>query len=235
MKGKDLLLLTVKISLAIQVICGLIGFSGIFIPLQKKDLILRDILIIDTIVQAIEATWYVYIALAMKHIKEETIASRRYSDWVLTTPIMLLATVLFMEYDNIQDENIENENKNTSITTKKVISDNKNQLLRIGIYNYGMLLFGYLGEINILNKFISIPIGTIFFILSFKEIWVNYAKSEKSKKLFYFLAVVWGMYGVGAMQRVIPKNIMYNCLDIVSKNFYGLYIFYEIFKIRKKN
>ncbi len=228
MKGKDLLLLTVKISLVIQVLCGLIGFGGIFIPLQKKDLILRDILIIDTIVQAIEAIWYVYIAFAMKNIREDRIASRRYSDWVLTTPIMLLATVLFMEYDNVQDEN-----KNITITTKKVISNNKNELLKIGLYNYGMLLFGYLGEIDILNKYISIPIGTIFFILSFKEIWVNYAKSEKSKKLFYFLAVVWGLYGVGAMLSVIPKNIIYNCLDIISKNFYGLYIFYEILKIRK--
>ena len=209
MKGKDLLLLTVKISLVIQVICGLIGFGGIFIPLKKKDMILRDILIIDTVVQAIEAIWYVYIALAMKHIKEETIASRRYSDWIITTPIMLLATVLFMEYDNTQDEN-----KDITITTKEVISKNKIELLKIGLYNYGML-------------------GTVFFILSFKEIWVNYAKSEKSKKLFYFLAIVWGMYGVGAMMSVIPKNITYNCLDIISKNFYGLYIFYEIYKIKK--
>ena len=228
MKGKDLLLLTVKISLVIQVICGLIGFGGIFIPLKKKDMILRDILIIDTVVQAIEAIWYVYIALAMKHIKEETIASRRYSDWIITTPIMLLATVLFMEYDNTQDEN-----KDITITTKEVISKNKIELLKIGLYNYGMLLFGYLGEVDILNKFISIPIGTVFFILSFKEIWVNYAKSEKSKKLFYFLAIVWGMYGVGAMMSVIPKNITYNFLDIISKNFYGLYIFYEIYKIKK--
>ena len=67
-----------------------------------------------------------------------------------------------------------------------MISKNKIELLKIGLYNYGMLLFGYLGEVDILNKFISIPIGTVFFILSFKEIWVNYAKSEKSKNLKVF-------------------------------------------------
>ena len=162
MKDKELLLLTVKISLVIQVICGLIGFGGIFIPLKKKDMILRDILIIDTVVQAIEAIWYVYIALAMKHIKEETIASRRYSDWIITTPIMLLATVLFMEYDNTQDEN-----KDITITTKEVISKNKIELLKIGLYNYGMLLFGYLGENGYMNKHTAFVISIGFFAILF--------------------------------------------------------------------
>ena len=31
---------------------------------------------------------------------------------------------------------------------------------------------------------------------------------------------------------MLPKNIMYNFLDIVAKNFYGLYIFYEVYKRR---
>ena len=46
MKDKELLLLTVKISLVVQIISGIISSFGIFIKLAPKDYILRDILII---------------------------------------------------------------------------------------------------------------------------------------------------------------------------------------------
>ena len=38
---------------------------------------------------------------------------------------------------------------------------------------------------------------------------------------------------VAAIMPTIPKNIMYNSLDIVAKNFYGLFIFYEVIKLKK--
>ena len=95
-----------------------------------------------------------------------------------------------------------------------------------------MLLFGYLGEINILNKIISVGIGFIFFGLTFNEIWKNYAfKTNKTRNLYYFLITVWGLYGIAALLETIPKNILYNILDIIAKNFYGLYIFNKIVRI----
>ena len=225
--GKDLLLLTVKISLLIQILTGLVSAGGIFIKLDKKDLVLKDVLIIETVVQLIEGLFYIYIAYAMTNIKEDTIASRRYFDWVITTPIMLLSTIMFMEYESSKEIN-------ETITTKKIILDNKNELIKIGIYNFAMLAFGYLGETNMLNKQISIPIGFVFFGLSFFEIWNKFAfKTEKTRNLYYFLISIWSLYGVAAVMPVIPKNVMYNCLDIVSKNFYGLYIFYEVIKLKK--
>ena len=227
MNGKELLLLTVQVSLIIQLLIGTISAGGIFIKLKKEDMILRDILIIETIVQFIEATWYIYIAYAMKNIKENTIASRRYIDWVITTPIMLLATVMFMEYDI-------GKKQKKIVTAEAVIQSNKRELIKIGAYNFGMLAFGYLGETNVLNKYISVPIGAVFFGLSFNEIWKKFGnKTEKTRKLFYFLISVWSLYGVAAVMPIIPKNVMYNCLDIVSKNFYGLYIFYEIIKLKQ--
>ena len=36
------------------------------------------------------------------------------------------------------------------------------------------------------------------------------------------------MYGVSATFDVVTKNISYNLLDIVSKNFYGLFIYYKV-------
>lgn len=225
--SKELLLLTVKISLAIQLITGLVTAGGIFIKLEDKDMILHDVLVIETIVQLIEGLFYIYIAYAIKHIKEESITSRRYFDWVITTPIMLLSTIMFMEYESSKDIG-------ETITTRKVITDNKNELIKIGLYNFGMLAFGYLGESNIIPKEVGIPVGFAFFGLSFYEIWNNFAfKTERTRNLFYFLTAVWSLYGVAAVLPMLPKNIMYNSLDIVAKNFYGLYIFYEIIKLKK--
>ena len=227
MKSKDLLLLTVQISLIVQLLTGLVSAGGIFVKLDDRDLILHDVLLIETIVQLIEGLFYVYIAYAMKNIKEESITSRRYFDWIITTPIMLLSTIMFMEYES-------SKKINETITTKKVLNDNKKELIKIGLYNFGMLAFGYLGETNIISKQIGIPIGFVFFGLSFYEIWDKFAyKTERTRNLYYFLIGVWSLYGVAAMLPVLPKNIMYNVLDIIAKNFYGLYIFYEIIKLKK--
>lgn len=226
MNGKDLLLLTVQISLIIQLLSGLISLGGVFINLKPEDKILHDILVIETIVQFVEASWYIYIAYVMKGINENKIAGSRYMDWVITTPIMLLSTILFMEYDTARQEN-------KKVTTDSVINNNKRELIKIGLYNFGMLLFGYLGETNVLNKYASVGIGFIFFGLGFYEIWNKFGyKTDKTRGLYTFLIIVWSLYGVAAVLPVIPKNIMYNCLDIVSKNFYGLYIFYEILMVK---
>ena len=114
MNSKDLLLLTVQISLIVQLLTGLVSAGGIFVKLEDKDLILHDVLLIETIVQLIEGLFYVYIAYAIKSIKSDSITSRRYFDWVITTPIMLLSTIMFMEYESSK---IINE----PITTSKII------------------------------------------------------------------------------------------------------------------
>ena len=103
-------------------------------------------------------------------------------------------------------------------------------------YNFAMLIFGYLGEINVISKYLSIPIGFFFFGKAFSLIFYNYAnKSIFGGKLFKFLLGVWGMYGVAAMMLANIKNVSYNLLDIVAKNFYGLYIYYEILQVYYKN
>mgnify|MGYP006166731037 CR=1 FL=1 len=95
-----------------------------------------------------------------------------------------------------------------------------------------MLLFGYLGEIGMLNKQASIVFSTSFFIINFAFIQQNYVKDNpENKKLFIFLFVIWSLYGVAAAFPTLKKNIAYNSLDVVSKNFYGLYIYYKIINV----
>tara|TARA_B100001540_G_C15803319_1_gene640891 strand:- start:37 stop:765 length:729 start_codon:yes stop_codon:yes gene_type:complete len=239
MKDKELLLLTVKISLVVQIISGIVSSFGIFIKLAPKDYILRDILIIETVVQIVEAIFYVYIYLSLESLDNNVITSRRYFDWVITTPIMLISTILFMRYNirilydkSKNKQNRQNKPK-SNLTTYNVIKNNKDTIIKIVIGNFIMLCFGYLGEVDILSKTISIPIGFIFFFYVFYLIWREFGSyTQQNQILFWVLFIVWGLYGVSACLPVLQKNICYNILDIISKNFYGLYIFYYIYQHR---
>jgi|TARA_B110000259_G_scaffold128639_1_gene145274 bacteriorhodopsin len=215
---------TIWFSLILQIITGLIPLPGLFIKLEEKDAILSDILFLETIVQFIELLFYVWIAFSVLNIKK--MASRRYIDWMITTPTMLLSTIMFMKY---QERKENNELENKPLKTMGFIKENKDLILKIFGFNFLMLLFGYLGEINTISKYIAIPIGFGFFYKSFELIFNNYASvTNKGRNLFLFLVSVWSLYGVAAIMSPNVKNISYNLLDIVAKNFYGLYIYYEI-------
>ena len=215
---------TIWFSLILQIITGLIPIPGLYIKLQQKDEILTDILLLETVVQFIELFFYVWIAFSILNIKK--MASRRYLDWFITTPTMLLSTIMFMKY---QERKEKNELQNKPLTTKNFITENKDIIIKIFGFNFLMLVFGYLGEINKISKYISIPIGFGFFYKTFELIYNNYANfTNKGKLLFAFIASVWSLYGIAAMMKPNEKNISYNLLDIVAKNFYGLYIYYEI-------
>lgn len=99
-----------------------------------------------------------------------------------------------------------------------------------------MLLFGYLGEINVINLYISNFVGFIFFGLSFYVIYDKYAYTDNTTEinqiLFNLLIVIWALYGVAALFPTLYKNVGYNILDLFSKNFYGLFIYYNILKIK---
>lgn len=218
---------TTNLSILIQIITGIITLNGLNIKVDKKDNILIDILKLETIVQFIELIFYLWMSQTNINIK--TLASRRYIDWVITTPTMLLSTIMFMKYEEIKEKNI-----NKYLTSYNFIEEYKEDIKKILSYNLLMIIFGYLGEINKINKLYSISIGFYFFMLCFNLIYKRFAKySKKGKKLYKFLFVVWGLYGVTAIFPNIEKNVSYNILDIIAKNFYGLYIYNEILNLRE--
>ena len=215
---------TIWFSLILQIITGLIPLQGLFIKLEEKDAILSDILTLETTVQFIELLFYVWIAFSVMNIKK--MAARRYIDWVITTPAMLLSTIMFMKY---QERKERGELESKPLKTMEFIKENKNQILKLFGFNFLMLAFGYLGEVNTISKYIAIPIGFGFFYKAFELIYNNYAATTTiGKQLFTFLVSVWSLYGVAAIMSPNVKNVSYNLLDIVAKNFYGLYIYYQI-------
>ncbi len=215
---------TIYFSLFVQIITTLVSLDGLNYDLNNRDKILKDILILETIVQIVEAIFYIWVISALKDLNIMT--PRRYIDWFITTPTMLLSTIIFMEY-------LKNE-KTFSFT--EFMDEHKVNIILIFVSNALMLLLGYLGEIGKINKNNSVFFGFIPFMFSFYIIYENYAKhTELGLKLFIFLLTVWSLYGFAALLGIQNKNISYNLLDIVAKNFYGLFIYLYIRHINGKN
>ena len=192
----------------------------------------RHILNLETCISVVAAYFYGKFVSQIQgdKIDYREINMTRYVDWFITTPLMLFTTVIYMQYiKNKQEGN------NEIITIPCFIQENKQLLFQIFLCNFGMLLFGLLHELNYLSMKIAIPLGFVFFGMSFYLIYDNFAKhTEEGTKLFTFLISCWALYGLAATCNDITKNTMYNCLDIVSKNFYGLFIFYQIIQIGHK-
>jgi len=255
-------------SLYAQVITTLIGFLGLIYKLRPRDQILGEILTLETIVQVIEFCFYYWFSYIYQQSVDRTdIAKYRYYDWVFTTPIMLLNTVIFFEYNknnknNKNNDNNDNKNNDkdkdntirenflepfldepfqnsscndTPLTITSFLSDERNMwnVIWIGIYNFLMLLIGYLQEIHVVNIWVSTIVGFIFLGLVFEKIYSEYAiRSQANMPVFWLMAVLWSLYGVAAALPPLYKNFMYNILDIFSKNFYGLYLVYVIYQMR---
>ena len=219
---------TILFSLLVQIITGIISLHGLFITLPEKDRVLTDILGLETLVQFIELMFYIWISYSMINISGMT--TRRYIDWVITTPTMLLSTIIFMKYQE------EKEKGDKRVEFWEFIKEDKNRILLLIFYNFAMLALGFLGEINVVSKFITTTIGFYFFYKSFDLIYYNYAiNSQLGQKLFIFMASVWSLYGIAALMSTNIKNISYNLLDLVAKNFYGLYLYYKILQVSRGN
>jgi bacteriorhodopsin len=218
---------TIYFSLVVQIITTIVSLGGLFVKIKDNDYVLKEILLLEGVVQIIESCFYIWVIFAIHNLKSVT--PRRYIDWVFSTPIMLISTIVFMKYQELKDKNLD-----TSFKMIDFLKDNKSNIFKIFIYNGLMLLCGFLGEAGVIDKRIGITLGFIFFYLSFDLIYKEYAKkSILGKKLFTFLLVVWGLYGVAAMTDIKTKNISYNILDIISKNFYGLFIYYKIVQMSR--
>ena len=226
MEVNNNLLQSAKISLAMQLVIGIVGIHGIFISLPEKDKILTDIMILETTVQFIEMMFYIWLVFYLSRLKFD-VTYVRYFDWFLSTPIMLISTTFFMRY-------LASKPLNQTMTIKNIMKTNWVELLKIGVSNVFMLLFGFLAEINIITRTNGLIFGTLAFLYTFYVIYSEFVDNNNTNKiLFYTMFTIWALYGVAYMFPYITKNTMYNYLDVLSKNFYGLFIYYFIVQSSK--
>lgn len=182
-----------------------------------KNKILADILIIESIVNFIATYFYSFFVkdAASGNVQEENVTVYRYMDWALTTPFLLTAIMMYAEYLNREED-----------PTRKL---NLSGLLVPVLLNWGMLLSGYLGETGVISRTAGLVSGFVFFGLLLLTFWNNFVVSENSKKVFLYLVVSWGLYGV---MYVLPSNLKtigYNLLDLVAKVGFSLFTLGSIF------
>lgn len=222
---------TFIISIIIQILIFLFSIYPQTFSINKKDLILKQILYLENIVQFVELFFYIFVLFIFYNkLNKIDIAKYRYYDWIITTPIMLLTTIAYFEYNNTSKEN---NNSNNYLTLKKFVVSNKREISTIFILNLFMLFCGYLNEIGKISIYSSTFFGFLFFGLMFYYIYKNYVIINKDNNMiFNFILIVWSLYGVSATFKNTFKNSMYNILDIISKNFYALYISYLVYLLR---
>ncbi len=211
---------TTDISIFIQIVTLITSFLGLRYKLPKEHQIINRLLIMETSVQIIELSFYILFLNKMS----ETVtgmAKTRYYDWVITTPTMLLTTIIYFDYIN------RIENKLNPISFIDFIKNNMKNIQIIFIANFFMLLCGFLYETGKLSKDKAVIIGFIFFLISFGTIYNEYAKyTDFGRKLFYTLFIIWGSYGIAFLFNDVAKNNSINFLDLFAKNFFGIYLFF---------
>lgn len=186
------------------------------IPLDRK------IILLEAIISAISTTIYYFLNKKVMNNKAnneeidwEGISLLRYRGWMFSTPIMIIAFLLFLSSTS--------KIKLTILTSIVVI-----------LLDWLMLALGYLGELGIINRNVAVVTGFIPLIIIFgiiyqvflrnKYIFINYV-------MFAFFVLFWSLYGVGYMWELEPRNYLMNWLDLLSKSGFGvIFAFYFLYK-----
>ena len=228
----NLLKKSANISFVLQIITGVIDIIALQVEIPKEDDILKQLLFLELIVQIIEGVFYYWLISSIHSVKD--ITSYRYYDWLFTTPIMLYTLMMYLCYLNP-------ENKGKKL--QDLYNEHKSIIITVVFLNFLMLYFGYLGEIGKISIKKSVYLGFIPFLLYYKIIYDNFVKpliatinNESNKKqgllLFWYFFIFWSLYGIAALMPYTSKNISYNILDLFSKNFFGVFLSYVVYKKR---
>lgn len=207
-KYNDLVKTTFYITYAFLMTTATITFIE---AIRTKDIKIRNILNLETCISVVAAFFYANFVDDMKgDFSYEKINITRYTDWAITTPIMLLVLVLALLYNN------------------KAGALNFFSYCIILIFNYGMLGSGYLGEVGYWNKTQANIVGFTFFSLLYVFIYRNYLQTSRrvnkdNQILFWSFVILWAMYGVFYPLDAVTRNVGYNILDLLSKCFVGIF------------
>jgi hypothetical protein len=223
MNTKYSFLVTLIISVTVQIITGIVEVYTLFIKIPSNFLLLRQLLILEVSVQFIEGMFYFWLAYNFNTVTDVT--PKRYIDWSITTPTMLVTLILYLIYLRYRENNIDT----SSLEFFTLLSDNYTIITNVLYLNLLMLIFGYLGEKKIIPTYIGVILGFIPFLIYYFLIYINYAVFSKNGLLiFWYFVFFWSLYGIVALLPYYAKNTLYNILDLFSKNFFGVFLSYII-------
>ena len=184
---------------------------------------IRHIMNLETCISVVAGYFYgLFVDKINKAEKEnnndelplEEINDNRYTDWAISTPLMLLVLCLVLGLEN-----------------KHIVNFWK--FLFILLLNFLMLGSGYIGELGILSKTNANIIGFIFFTFMFGTIWNTYMKNKKTINsiiVYVLFVILWALYGVFYQTDTLTKIFGYNILDLLSKAFIGIFFWLYLTK-----
>lgn len=212
---------TAYASLLVQFLTGIADIWGLTIKVSDQFQIFKQLLTIELGVQIVEFIYYIWMTLNID--KKKNITVYRYLDWFITTPLMLLTLMVYLE----------NNSENPISSVLDFVKKYKSIVAIVIFLNFLMLLFGLIGELGWMNPRTSALIGFVPFALYYLIIYRAFVfqkpiSNQKRNVYFYFL-FVWLLYGIAALLPYVYKNSMYNILDLFAKNFFGLFLVYIIY------
>ena len=225
MNTRNLFYITLVISVVVQFVTGIIeGWAGFFVGVPSKYHIIKQLLYLELLVQAIEGLFYIWLVYNFDSVANVT--PKRYIDWTITTPTMLTTLIMYLIYLRYKNDNLDT----TKLEFFNLVNDNSSALSKILFLNWSMLFFGYLGEMKILSTVSGVLLGFVPFLMYYYAIYEKYAvkSGEQGVKLFWYFFFFWSLYGVVALLPYNLKNSLYNILDLFAKNFFGLFLSYII-------
>lgn len=211
-------------SIIVQIITGVIEFAALFVKTAPKMKLIKQLLGLEVSVQAVEGAFYVWLYNNIHVVKN--ITPKRYLDWMVTTPTMLITLIAYIIYLNTDP------NDASSLSFFQIMKEHAVPIAQVVILNWFMLLFGYLGEVGVISLIAGVVIGFLPFIAYFYIIYERFmqgtAYSSTSFQIYAYFLVFWSLYGIVAVLPYEIKNSIYNILDLFSKNFFGIFLTYLI-------
>jgi len=209
-----------NLSILIQAL-SFVALGGLGIQVAERDEILKDLIKIELGVQAVELGFYVTLLKGMSQSDLDLMARTRYYDWVLTTPTMLFTTINYFAYEKFSNE---------TLSLNLVWQRHRQVITTILASNLMMLIVGYLGEIGRIPLDKSIALGFAFLLVSFGLMYKTFVQdsTEEARMIFNAMFTLWIFYGVAAGLSKENKNTAYNILDLLAKNFFGIFLYLKV-------
>jgi bacteriorhodopsin len=187
--------------------------------ISNKDPSIRHIMNLEVCISVVAA--YFYGQFLEKLSKSEDtidypeINLTRYTDWFVTTPLMLLVLCLVLVYNN-----------KSSLSFA--------MFLVIVMLNFAMLASGYMGETQKVDKNVALSIGFIFFFMLYALIFILFVQPNPSFDniiIFGAFFVLWSVYGIAYKMDEETKNVAFNILDLLAKAIVGIFFWMYLTKV----
>lgn len=204
-----------RASVLVQLITGAAGFYGLSVPIKPESFVLKQVLGLEMVVQVIELIFY-FVFLNIFDLA--TLTQSRYLDWFISTPIMLFTTALYFTWRQGKTEDI-----------WSFVKEHWKSLAWIVALNAGMLAFGLAAEYGMISRWFGFAAGTLCLVGAFWILRSEFAAGDRfTEWMWAIMFGIWSMYGVAFMTPAVTKNVAYSILDILAKNFFGVFLVTQI-------